>query len=142
MAEAEDDIPSRGVKRGDKVLEIHIPKGGKLSQDEVSASIDEARLFFKKYFPEFDYKCFTCHFRLLDDTLGKYLDEGSKIIKFRGLFEKVREDNKNVLIRYLFRWDTNEMNLGYATPNSSLAERVKKAILNGEQFHEALGVLI
>ena len=129
------------VKKGDNVLEVHIPAGEKLSLEECKLSFAKARDFFKKYFPDFDFKYITCHSWLLDDELKKYLPENSNILAFGDLFDKFDADESSALIRYLFRWDTNPENLPYAVANTSFAEKVKKAVMKGEKFHETLGVL-
>lgn len=61
MEQAEDDIPQQGVKAGDNILQIYIPEGEPLSQEEYKQTVDEAKSFFKRYFPEFDYQCMICH---------------------------------------------------------------------------------
>ena len=141
MGEAEADIESYGVKKGDNVLEIHIPEGDRLTPEECLGSINRAKAFFSEFFPDFKFSVFTCHSWLLDDTLKKYLPENSNIIRFGDMFDKIKEDDSNALLRYLFRWDTNELNLKYASPASSLAVKVRDAVLKGEAFHETLGVI-
>lgn len=141
MAEAERDIKEYGICRGDNVIEIHIPTGGPLTPERVCGSIDGAKDFFAKYFPQFSYTCFICHSWLLDDKLKEYLPEGSNILAFGNMFDKVYEEDSNALIRYLFRWDTNEQNLPHAVCNSNFATQIKKAVMRGEQFHDTLGVI-
>ncbi len=141
MAGSEFDIPKYGIKKGDNVIEVHIPAGGKLSPEVCRASFEKAKEFFAKYFPNFKYTYFTCRSWLLDTKLKDYLPEGSGILTFADMFERVAEDNSNALLRYLFRWDTNETNVKYAYPTSFLAAKVQKAVLAGEQFHETLGVI-
>ena len=89
---SECDIPKIGVKKEDPILEVHIPEGEKLSTDACLASFDEARAHFAKYSPDFTYACFTCHSWLLDETLRKYLSEGSNILLFGDLFTRLFSD--------------------------------------------------
>ena len=58
------------------------------------------------------------------------------------MFDKISEDESLALIRYLFTWDTTELNLKYQVPRSSLAKAVQKEIANGKKFHETLGVIV
>jgi predicted TIM-barrel fold metal-dependent hydrolase len=141
MAGAEQDIPAYGLAKGDNVIEIHIPRGGKMDAHAVQQSIEQAKIFFEKYFPEFLYSCFTCHSWLLDDTLKKYLPQDSNILQFWDLFEKISSQQSNALLQYLFRWDTNEVNLPNAVCRSAFAQKIKQAVLEGEQFHEVLGII-
>ena len=137
---AECDSERHGIKKGDPVLEMHIPKGGKLDRASVLDSVKQAKNFFAKYFPDYKYKCMTCHSWLLDDKLKEVLPEESNIISFGNMFDKIRDDDTNILLRYLFRWDTTDLNVSYAVPNTSLAEKIKKAVMRGEKFHETLGI--
>ena len=141
MGHAECDIPKYNIKKGDNVLEVHIPEGSKLSPEECKLSFANSRTFFKKHFPDFEFKHITCHSWLLDSELDKYLPECSNILRFGNLFDRVKVNESYALIRYLFRWDTTPENIAYAVPNSSFAEKVKRAVMHGETFREMLGIL-
>ena len=141
MGESEDDLPEFDVKAGDPVMEIHIQGEGKLDIEECQKSIDAAKIFFAEFFPDFKYKIFTCHSWLIDEDLKEFLPESSNIIKFGDMFHRARNDDSNALLRYIFRWDTNEINLRYAYSSSSFSEKIKAAVLKGKVFHETLGVI-
>ena len=110
--------------------------------EECKKSIEEAKKFFNDYFPEFDYKAFVCDSWLLDNDLKEFLPADSNIIKFGDMFTRIRNHDDNALLRYLFRWDTNEYNLRYAYPTSAFAESIRQAVLKGKTFHETLGVIM
>ena len=141
MAPAEDDIPEYNIKAGDNVMEVHIAADGKLDIDECKKSLALAKEFFKKYFPSYAYTVFTCHSWLIDADLKEYLPETSNIIKFGDMFVRIKNYDSNALLRYIFRWDTNEINLRYAYSSSAFAEKIKAAVLKGKTFHETLGVM-
>ena len=141
LGTAEEDLEKFGVKIGDNVIEIHIQGEGKLDTEECKKSISEAKLFFAKYFPDYKYKVFTCHSWLIDEDLKEYLPETSNIIKFGNMFYRAKNYDSNALLRYIFRWDTNEINLKYAYSSSAFAEKIKAAVLKGKVFHETLGVI-
>lgn len=138
---AEADVPSLGVKKGDPIVEVHIPKGGRMTAEAAKESLMLARAFFKKHFPDYDYKCFTMHSWLLDDTLKKYLPAESGILQLASLFDPVEKTPSYALLKYIFAWDTTPMNLRYRYPVTSLAAAVQKAVLAGETFYEVLGVI-
>jgi predicted TIM-barrel fold metal-dependent hydrolase len=142
MGESHCDISKYSVKKGDAVLEIHIPEGEKLTKEDCESSITQAKEFFAKYFPDFDYKVFTCHSWLLDDTLKEYLPSSSNILQFGDMFDKVGKDPSYAIIKYLFAFDTTPLNLKYRYPVSSFASAVQKAVLSGKQFYEVLGVIV
>ena len=135
------DIPEVGVAKGDSVLDIHIPASGKLGREECVASLKAALEFFPVFYPDFDFKCFTCHSWLLDSKLKEYLPEGSNILSFAALFHEIHEDNDNALVRYMFEWDTTVDNIKDKTPKTKSAAKIKDAILRGETFHVTLGAI-
>ena len=141
MAKAEQDIPKYGIKEGDNVVEIHIPEGKGLTVADCEDSLRQARAFFAKYFSEYKYSVFTCHSWLLDDTLKDYLPEGSGILSFARMFDKVAKDESLALVRYLFPWDTTPLNLRQRYPMSSLAAKVQRAAMKGETFYEVHGAI-
>jgi hypothetical protein len=141
MALSEFDIPSKDIKKGDPVIEIHIPAAGPLCESECRESIEAAREFFAKYYPDYAYKAFTCHSWLLDSSLKDLLPEDSNILKFAALFDVVSEEESFEILRYVFKRTTNSKNVKHAYPTSSFAERVKRATLSGAKFHESLGVI-
>ena len=138
---AECDIPALGVKEGDPIIEVHIPKGARFTEAAVEESLAMARAFFKAHFPDYDYKCFTTHSWLLDETLKKYLPEDSGILRFAARFMPVRSDESNALLKYIFAWDTTALNVGYRYPLTRLAAAVQRAVLAGETFHETYGAI-
>ena len=124
-------------------IQVHIPAVGKLDAQLCLASLDEARAFFAKYFPEYEYDRFTCHSWLLDATLKKYLPPESNIIRFGDLFTRTTSEDADSLLRYIFRWDATRKTLPSLPATSSLATRVKKAILEeGETFHLTFGYIL
>jgi len=141
MAPAKEDIPSHGIRQGDNVVELHIHHGDKLTPEVVEDSLKRGPEFLNTYFPDYTYSYFTCHSWLLDEKLKEYLSESSNIIRFGDRFHRVEAEDSNALLRFLFRWDTNEENLAQAVCTTPFQQKIKEAVLNGEQFHEVLGIL-
>lgn len=141
MGQAECDIPWRGIKAGDNVLEIHIPEGEPLSKEACIKSIETAKKFFEVYFPEFEYKCFTCHSWLLDASLENFLKLESNVLQFGRMFDAVHMEKSDAILRYIFRWDTTRDNLKFAVPCNTFTEAVKRHVMQGGEFYEVLGVL-
>ncbi len=141
MGKCEYDIPGKGLKKGDDVLEIHIPSGGALDIDECRKSICRAKEFFAKYFPEFEYKAFICHSWLLDDTLKELLPKESNIIRFSDMFEKAHKEKSDLILKFVFKWNTARYNVKYAVCNSSFAQKVKNYAMSGKDFYIVYGVI-
>lgn len=140
MGEAKCDVPEMGISKGDNVVEVHIPTYGSFAKSECEKSINMAREFFAKYFPEYDYKYFTCNSWLLDDTLKEILKPTSNILGFQSLFTPVKADESDAILRYVFEWNMTRRKLAKATASSSLAEKVKERMLSGGKFYDVLGV--
>ena len=141
MGYAECDIPQRSVKKGEPVIEIHIPEGEPLDAAACRDSIARAKAFFAEYFPEHDYRCFTTHTWLLDSTITEILPEMSNIRRFQQMFITVKEDISDAIFKYVFRWNADRDEITDMEGRSEFAKAVKKLALSGTVFHETLGVL-
>ena len=141
MGQMEEDVPSENLSKGDNVLEIHIPACGPMTQTVCEESIKMAKEFFKNYYPNFDYKCFTCHSWLLDESLKEILEQSSNIIKFQDMFYIVSSEKSDAILKYIFKWNTTRENLKDMDAVSGFAQKVKNRILSGNDFYESYGIL-
>ena len=141
MSESEYDIPSKNLKKGDKVIQIYIPEGDSLTPEKCISSIEKAKEFFKKYFPDFDYKCFVCHSWLLDRTLKDLLPEQSNILKFAEMFDIISEEKSDDILTYVFKCNTTRYSLRNAAAETSFAKNIKEAVKEGREFFKAFGVM-
>ena len=134
------DAPEMGMKKGDAILEVHIPSGDSLNIEECKASIAAAKAFYAKHYPEYAYECFTCHSWLLDKTLEKFLAPEANILKFQRLFHVVEDDPSDAAIRFIFRWDGSREKLPQYQAKSNLAKKVKDYVLAGGTMYQSYGV--
>ena len=141
MGQAEQDVPDKGIAKGDNVIEIHIPADGKLEKTQCEASIQMAREFFATFFPDFKYEYFTCHSWLLDRSLERFLSRESNILQFGQMFDAVSKETSDAILRYVFRWNTTRRTIDCSLCTSSFAQKIRKAALEGEEFYETLGVI-
>lgn len=140
-SEAITDVPEYGLKKGDPVLDIHIPGGKKLSAEKCVEEMKEAEIFFKLHFPELEYRYFTCYSWLLDDTLKQYLDEESNILKFRNLFDIVHKDESDAIFKFMFRFRIKSREeLSEWDAQTGFAKKIKISGINGTKFYEAYGI--
>ena len=135
------DLPKYDVKKGDNVIGLHIPRGEKLSIRDCLNSMEMAKKFFDKHYPEFKYKAFTCNSWMLDDNLKEYLPNTSNILAFRNLFDCYSKLQVNRLLKFIFTVDTNDNNIKEKQPTSSFAKNIKDAVLMGKEFYEVYGVI-
>lgn len=147
-----------GVKIGfgDKILNMHIPRGAKLDYDECVKSLDLAKEFFTKYFPKFPNDKYMCHSWLLYPGNKNFMPEGSNILKFASLYDIV-EENEDPESAYLWLYGQKFKNaeliknrketgnyghIDELPQKSSLQKSTIDFIKNGGIFGEALGVII
>lgn len=74
------------LPKGSPVVNIHIQRGAKLDIDSVKNSLEEARAFFREFFPERAFRSFICCSWLLYPDMDGMLPEHSNIRDFRNLF--------------------------------------------------------
>lgn len=141
MGKAECDISHLNISKGDNVLEIHIPDVGPLTTEECEKSIEFAKEFFSEYFPQFKYKGITCYSWLLDKSLSAFLKPTSNILKFQNMFEEIKTEESDAILKYVFDWNTNRRKLMRENPSTSFAVKVKEHALAEGKFFITLGVL-
>ena len=141
FGEFDKDYQEQGISKGEKRIGVHIPAEGPLTPELCDASFEQAKQFFAKYFPEYEYKFFTCYSWLIDETLDKYSLETSNITKFRRRFTAIDGYVGDDILKYVFRWDARRSNLDSFVPSGKFAEIIKAAALAGEEFHSRLGII-
>lgn len=70
------------LKEGDSVLGVHIPATGTMDYTRCCRSFSRSLPFFKRHFPEFEPRAFTCSSWLLDRQLKDHLPADTNIIRF------------------------------------------------------------
>lgn len=135
------EIPEFNVKIGDPLVGIHIPGGSKLDIGACKESLREFECFVAEKFPEFEYSAYTCSSWLLNDELSKYLPEDSNILKFAGLFTIVRKYESYDILNFVFDRTVKVDNIKDVVPKNAFAARIKEAVLAGDKFYCALGVI-
>lgn len=140
MKSIKREIEKYGVKIGDCVLNVHIP-GTKtpINKETVDLSFSLAYGFFEKYFPNFDYKGFTCHSWLMDLTLKELLPESSNIVGFLNRFDIVDAKESDSTLKHVFDKNAAYENVGQYTPKTSLQKAVIEHIKNGGRLYMSLG---
>ena len=141
FGEFEKDYSEMNIKKGDNVIEVHIPNDGKLLYEQCDASFEQAEAFFAYYFPDFYYRFYSCHSWLLDEGVCVFLDENSNICRFGARFQAIDRNMSDEIIRYVFRWDATRKNIDSFNANTKLARALKIAAEKGEIFYEVLGII-
>ncbi len=140
-AYAKHGAPDFNLEIGDPVLEIHIPADGALDNAACICSIEAAEKFFTEFYPDFKFKCFTCHSWLLDTTLSDILKEGSNILLFQKLYSIVELTPSDAIVSYVLGWKLPLEAVPEVECKSGFALAVKKEILAGRAFNVGLGII-
>lgn len=72
---------------GEKLIYVHIPEGESLREEKCRASFDEAKEFFRRYFPKYEYRYYFCESWLLFEGNRDFMAKDSNILKFMSLFD-------------------------------------------------------
>lgn len=143
-------------KFGEKVINMHIPRGEKLDYDACKASLPMAKEFFAKYFPEFPNNKYMCYSWLLFPGNKEFMPENSNILKFQSLYEVVSsKEEPQPAYLWLYGLKTKNADLmknkketgsygliDQLPQKSSLQRSTAEYIKNGGTFGEGLGVII
>ncbi len=135
------DLPGTDIKKGDPVLGVHIPERGPLGTSDCEKSFKDAKAFFAKYFPGYNYSAFTCHSWLLGKMPFEILGENSNIVRFAAMFNVYDYKPSDAAIRYVFKWNTNRETVKDAAAKSRFAEMVKARVLSGGLLDSGSGFI-
>ncbi|GGA14552.1 hypothetical protein GCM10008018_69300 [Paenibacillus marchantiophytorum] len=107
----------------DYVLDVHIPGYEPLDSERCRESLEQALVFYKTYFKEYNYKAFVCDSWLLTPHFKEILGADSNINKFSSMFKLVSGVVRNSsFLFFVFR--TTNPDLEKLPRQSSLQEAV------------------
>ncbi len=135
-----EDVPEKNIKKGDPVIDVHIPRGASLNMESVDDAFQKAKVFFAKYFPDYKFEYYTCFSWMLDDTLKQFLSEESNIMKYKNLYEVVHTREMDSALYFAFSPTTTRENIKDFEPKSSLQRKLKEYTLSGGKFYNSLGI--
>ena len=117
------------IKLGDRYLNVHIPRGGKLDEAACLESFDMAKEFFPKVL-NFDFKAFGCFTWLFDPAFEKLLPSDSNILKFQNLFTRFPGSESYGGLDYVFVNITKD-NIKDAPTDTYFRKKLVEHILSG-----------
>jgi hypothetical protein len=131
------------LKAGDHVVSLHIPRGEKFDDAIVQDTIDYARAFMDKCYPDYGNKAFFCASWLLDKQIEDLLGKDSNIAKFGNRYHRMHYVNNGMgAIRFVFNVGGNNFtpdNICDAPENTRLERLLKKHYLDGKAIYEPHG---
>lgn len=148
MAEADHEAASvlevqceqeSGQRRCCRAVRVHIPSDADLSPAAVDASVQEAVLFFRKYYPLYGCAEYTCHSWLLAPALKKLLREDSRILAFQRRFDIGEVDEGSCsYLQWIFQTSEGVSLIDFPE-QTSLQRTAKNYLLAGGKIGEAYG---
>jgi hypothetical protein len=134
--------PVPGVEPGEWVVGVHIPESGPLTPALVDASLDQAREFFPRHFPEYPVRTATLGSWLLDPYLLDHLPRESNVVGFGRRFTPYGEpfDSQGSAVYFTFRSRDLE-NLENLPRDTRLQRLVLDRIRAGGTWQTAFGYL-
>ncbi len=119
---------------------IHIPRGQRLQNNKLEETFQQIQKDILSYFRELEsYPIYILDSWLLSNDLDKFLPDNSNISLFRKRFNILGYKSHSSIPKFLF----NSVSLEYQNypENTSLQYLIKKALLNGHQFYDGIGIL-
>lgn len=130
------------LKRGDKVISVHIPAHEKFTPEICQASYEEAVKVFRACYPEFDFRGFICHSWMMERRLRDIVGRDTNITRFAEHFTgfPLRDQGTDV---YAFLYHLPKPIPPENVPeNTSMQRLVKEYLCAGNFFFEKGGVFI
>ncbi len=126
--------------KGDNVMKVHIPYGGRLDKAEVESSYARAREIFAKCYPEIKFKNFVITCWMLSPELRDFMNSESNIISFQSKYNiyPVKSTALDALMYvYNFRGQSpDELDFEKLPEDNTLRKGVKQKMLDGKFIYE------
>ena len=95
---------SIAVDETDPVINVHIPESGGFNRENIEWAYRECYDVFKKCFPEFKPKAFTCFSWMMEPRIKELLGDSSNIVGFQSKYLRFpRKSGGKAVYTFLFR---------------------------------------
>ena len=130
------------LRKGDWVIGVHIPSDGPLDPDYSNESYERAKEIFKKCYPEYNFKAFTCFSWLLEKRLKEIMGRETNITKFADKYTGYPIVGSGGAV-YSFLFDQpKRIPVEDLPEKTSMHRKVKQYLLDGNVFYEKGGVIL
>lgn len=129
------------LRRGDPVLDIHIPEGGPMRPEQCKESFERAIRFYRDRFPEKPFRAFVCTSWLLDPQLAAIVPASSNIAAFQREFYllPVLSDERETYRRV---FGTATLDPTTASRDTGLRRAIVEYAESGHLLHAGAGILL
>lgn len=125
------------LKKGDPILNVHIPRGGKLEQEACLDSFERAGRFFPEVLG-YEFAAFGCFTWMFDPAFEQLLPPDSNILKFQRMFSLFPGEEAYWGLDYVFVNITKE-NIGEAPKDTYFRKKLVEHLLSGGKMHSGAG---
>ena len=131
------------IEPGDKVVGVHIPPGGGMTDELITLSFNETKEYLAKYYPDFDYKAFVCGSWLMDDQLVDLLGADKNISRFCERFDKIgRKSSGRAVFSFVYLLhDVKNVDYSALPERTTLERKLKNHYLEGKVIYENYGYI-
>jgi hypothetical protein len=136
------DKPVPGTEPGEWIIGVHIPETGPLTPELVDDSLQQAREFFPRYFPEYPVRTANLWSWLIDPYLLDQLPQDSNMVKFGRRFTPYGTPNDSQDSAIFFTFRTHGLDRLDELPQDTRLQRlVVGRIKDGGTWQSAYGYL-
>lgn len=128
------------LRKGDTILDIHIPRGKSLSTEECRESFASAYRFFGQQFPEERFVASYCHTWFFTPQLQKILPHTSSIVNFQREFYLFPHPGSPKFL-WNFVFGEKYPDPGAAPRDTSLRREVLDWLARGDELFDLPGVM-
>jgi len=127
------------IKKGDFIINVHIPSGGRMPYDDVRESYKRAVNRFRMLHPELSLKGFVCKTWMLSPQLKDILDSSSNIVRFLNDYRIFDTNDDEGFYGYVFVKKPDDLNS--LSEETSLQRAIKKHLLAGGEILSGSGFI-
>ncbi len=125
---------------GEREVALHVPSDGDISSDKIDLSINDAKIFIDKFYPEYNAAPYYITSWLLSPILKEVIKPDSKILSFQRRFEVISETPSDEYKFWIF--GSEKIKPEDFAENTSLQRGLKRIVSEGRTMTEATAKLI
>ncbi len=132
-------------RQGDNTIAVHIPRNGNLTKEACEESYHLARVFFEKYYPEYEYRLFSCVSWMMNKQLKQLLKPTSNIVAFLDSYCAFPVKSMgNAVLSFVFQFpdgtDLSKIDYKSLPKDTSLEQSIKERYMEGNRVLEYGGI--
>lgn len=130
------------LKRGDPIVSVHIPAGGKLLTNLCEQAYKRMLDILNTYFSDYKYKLFACEYSwLMDPKLAEHLNENSNILNFQKKYTLYQNNSSQDAVYDFLFFEPHSTPIEKLPEDTSLRRNIKQLYINGGHIYEQGGLI-